>query len=245
MNLLNLCRFFLLSIVLIFSCSCASLGSNKAQWENLPERKFYLTEFQYIHTGKDSDNALKVMKSFPVKKLMYILSREYNIEIDMSDFCRLTKDGTSSEIKADGLIRNEKLTWKSQTQNNMNTLSVKFQRDYFDEKPMRLLVNAKSGNKTINSITIEFTKMDYLFSQLDFFISETDKYAAEFDTKKYEEKNEVPGLIMFNNSSQISTVNDRLTEIKSLINEYVKSLDNEQKKAFKHEIIDHIYKICD
>jgi hypothetical protein len=240
----HILALFTILFIAIYT-GCAGLGELKTDWGSLPDKKFYLTEFQYVHIDKDKKYAYDIMCNFPAMKVLYILSKEYNIEIDMSDYYRFIKTGNSSQIKTEGFVRNEKFTWKSATITSENKIIITFEKDYFDETKMKVSLNIFAGNKKIKSISIDFSRMDYLFKQLDFYISKTDQYAAEFDNNDYASKDKVPGLILGEPGIRISTGTDKKNEIKSMVEEYVKTLDSEQKKAFKHEIIDYIYKLCE
>lgn len=235
----------LISLLVSLYTGCAGLGGSKTDWTNLKDRKFFLTEFQYIHTGKNKKDAYDVMCNFPVKKIMYILSKEYNIEIDMSDFYRFIKTGNSNEIKAEGFVRYEKFTWKSANSDAENKISIIFEKDYFDESKMKFALNTFFDNKKMKSFQLDFSKLDFLFKQMYFYISKTDEYTNEFDKNDYEAKEQVPGLILGVPGSRKLAEVEKKDEIKAILDEYVKSLNPDQKKAFKHEIIDHIYKICE
>jgi len=236
---------FLVFLLINVYTGCASIGGSNAELSNLQDKKFYLTEFQYVHTGKDKKYAYDIMSNFPVKKIMYILSKEYNLEIDMSDYYRFIKTGNSNEIKPEGFVRYEKFTWKSSNSDAGNRISIIFEKDYFDESKMNFSLIIFSDNKKFKSIKLDFSRLDYLFKQMDFYISKTDEYIIEFDKNDYDTKNQVPGLILGEPGSRKSIDVEKKDEIKSILDEYVKTLNPEQKKAFKHEIIDHIYKICE
>ena len=236
----------LLTVLFIaFYSGCAGMGGLKTDFDNLADKKFYLAEFQYIHTDKNSKYAYDVMCNFPTKKLMYIIAQEYNIEIDMSDYYQFIKTGSPKYIKTDGFVRNEKYIWKSSTPQTDNKIIITFEKDYFDESKMKFSLIVFSGNKKLKSIIIDFSKMDYLFKQLDFYIAKTDEYASDYNQNDYESKNVVPGLILGEPGTRKSSETETINEIKKVIEEYVKDLNAEQKKSFKHEIIDHIYKICE
>lgn len=232
-------------ILILFISGCAGLELNKDSWENLPERKFYFTEFTYLNTGANSEKAYDTMKNFPVKKILYILSKQYNIEIDMSDYNAFIQNRNILEIKAEGLIRNNKFTWSSKNI-NPNRITIVFEKDYMDESRMNFILKAESGGKNMKTIDIRLSKTEVIFEQLDYYFEKTDEFISEYAKNGYEEKNVVPGLILGNpvaaNSSQKIS---QTAEIKLMIEEYVKTLDADQKKSFKHEIIDHIYKICE
>ena len=111
----------LLSILLLMT-GCVGLDLSKESWSKLSDRKLYLSEFKYIHPGKDTKYAFDTMKEFPVKKLMYIISRNYNVEIDMSDFQSFLNHRRESEIKTHGFIKTTSFTWSSDNKKYNNTI---------------------------------------------------------------------------------------------------------------------------
>lgn len=244
LNIKQIPALFAVLFIAVYT-GCAGLGELKTDLNNLTDKKFYLTEFQYIHTDKNGKYAYDAMCSFPVKKIMYILVKEYNLEIDMSDYYQFIKTGSSNQIKTVGFVRNEKYIWKSSDPTSGNKITITFEKDYFDETKMKFSLIMFSGNKKLKSIIIDFSKIDYLFKQLDFYISKTDEYAADYDKNGYDSKDIVPGLILGVPGTRKSTEADKLNEIKAMIEEHVKTLNSDQKKQFKHEIIDHIYKISE
>ena len=240
-------RVLTLFFFVIFTAysGCAGLGELKSDLNSLADKKFTMTEFQYIHTSKDGKYAYNVMQNFPVKKILYILSKEYGLEIDMSEYYRFIKNGSPKQIKTEGFVRNEKFIWKSADSASANRVIIHFEKDYFDETKMKFSLVLYNGNKKLNSIIIDFSKEEYLFRQLDFYISKTDEYAADFDRNDYNSKDNVPGLILGDPGSWKTAETDKKDEIKAILEQYVNTLNPEQKKAFKHEIIDHIYKISE
>lgn len=231
------------SLLFLFT-GCAGFELHQEAWDNLPERKFYFTEFKYIHTGKDTQYALDTMKEFPLKKLMYILSRNYNIEIDMSDFYAFLNNNRKSEIKTHGFFRESSFTWSS-GKNYTNRIQIKFERDYMDESKMKATLKATADGKNLKTVDMDFTRFEILFNKLKYYFSDTEKFLAEFVNNGYNDAEKVPGLILGTASTIQIAEKSKKEQIKSLLDEYVKNLDEEQKKIFKHEIIDHIYKICE
>lgn len=234
------------AVLLSFISGCAGMELNKDTWDNLQDRKFYFSEFIYLNTGANSEKAYDAMKDFPVKKIMYILSKQYNIEIDMSDYNAFIQNRNLAEIKAEGLIRNNKFTWSSKNINSSNRIAIVFEKDYMDESLMNFKLKTKSGGKNLKTIDIKFSRTDVIFEQLGYYFEKTNEYISEYAKNGYEEKHIVPGLILgdsvaASNSQKLS----KTAEIKLMLEEHVKTLDAEQKKSFKHEIIDHMYKICE
>ncbi len=237
--------FIFILVSLFIWPGCASLLNNTSKWNNLTDKKFYFTGFKYLYPAKDNKSAYEDMKNFPVKKLMYIISKGYNVEIDMSDYYRFVKEGSSSELEAKGFFRNNNFSWNSKSNNNGNKISIIFEKDYLDETKMKFKLNIMSGEKTMKMIEIDFATNDYLFKQLDFYIPKTDENISEYVNNSYETKETIPGIFLGNISEQKQDVSDRETQLKALLEDYVKTLDNKQKNRFKHEIIDYIYKVCE
>ena len=236
----SMCAFIF--VLCIFITGCAGLSSKK--WENLTDRKFYLVEFQYIHKGDKNETAFNDIKNFPVKKIMYALARDYNIEIDLSDFNKFVKTGNTSEIKTSGLFRDEKFTWNSSKTDIRNRIVIVYEKDYFDESKMKFSITAYSDKKILKKIDISFSNKDHIFKQFKYYLSLAEESFAEYDKNDFENKNNVPGLILGYYEPVVKAEGNPVEDIKSKLDNHVKSLSQEQKEIFKHEMIDYIYKIC-
>jgi len=223
---------------------CAGLSSNRVEWDKLEERKIFLTEFQYVHLDDDTKSAFNDIKNIPVKKIMYALAREYNIEIDISDFNKFIKTKNTSAIKTDGFLRDKTFTWHSPKTDIKNRIVITHEKDFFDESKMNLKVTAYSDGRILRTINISFSKIDYIFVQLKFTLSHADEIFAEYDKNDFENKNTIPGLIISYVDSAEIVDESTVSEIKLKLENHVKSLNQEQKDTFKHEMIDYIYKIC-
>jgi len=66
----------------------------------------------------------------------------------------------------------------------------------------------------------------------------------EYEEKKYDTNPSIPFVI--DNYSKTPSVEEQadLVKIKSMIDNYVKSLNQTDKNVFKHDLIDFIYKKC-
>jgi len=184
----------LLIVSVLSGCAGLDLTGNKAEWEKLQDRKFYFTEFQYLLVDSNNREAFKAMSQFPLKKIMYILASEYNIEIDLSDYYRFIRNVYASEIKTEGFFRNEKFTWKAEKNISANRIKIIYERDYFEKNKMKFSLYITSGDKTMKSLSIDYTQNDYLFTQLGFYFSKTEMAIRDFDKNGYDDKNIVPGL---------------------------------------------------
>ena len=235
-----MCVFII--VLFIFITGCAVLSSKK--WENLADRKFYLVEFQYIHKGDKKETAFNDIKNFPVKKIMYALARDYNIEIDLSDYNKFIKTGNTAEIKTAGFFRDEKFTWNSPKADIKNSIVIVYEKDYFDESKMKSTITAYSDNKILKKIDISFSDKDRIFKQFKYYLSLAEESFSEYDKNDFEDKNNVPGLILGYYEPVVHAEADPTEDIKSKLENHVKSLSQEQKEIFKHEMIDYIYKIC-
>jgi hypothetical protein len=231
----------LVLISLYFSTGCTF--DTKEDWEKLPDRKFYFTEFQFILLDQNKEDAFRFYKEFPVKKIMFMLAKEYNITIDISDFKQFININKPSVIQADGFMRTEKHTWnKKKTENNR--IVFIFERDYFEDSKQKLRIAIYSGDTTLKVINAEFSKIDYIFTQLDFHLKTGTESLKEYETANYGTTTPIPMVIEINNNSMITEEPANLMKIKSMIDEYVKSLDENGKNDFKHDIIDYIYEKC-
>ena len=236
---LKIAALFLIS--LYFSTGCTF--DTKEDWEKLPDRKFYFTEFQFILMDQNKEDAFRIYKEFPVKKIMFMLAKEYNITIDISDFKQFITANKLSAIVSDGYMRTEKNTWKKKNSENNRVVFI-FERDYFDDSKQKLKIGIYSGDTTLKVINTEFSKTDYIFTQLNFHLKTGKESSTEYETANYGTITPIPMVIEINNNSMITEEPANLIKIKSMIDEYVKSLDQNEKNDFKHDIIDYIYEKC-
>lgn len=231
----------LVLISLYFSTGCTF--DTKEDWEKLPDRKFYFSEFQFILMDQSKEDAFRIYKEFPVKKIMFMLAKEYNITIDISDFKQFINTNKPSVIIADRFMRTEKNTWKKKNSEN-NRIVFIFEKDYFDTGKLKLKIGIYTGDSQLKVINTEFSKIEHLFAQLNFNLKTGKDSLKEYEAANYDVITPIPMIIEINNNSVIAEEPANLIKIKSMIDEYVKSLDENGKNDFKHDIIDYIYEKC-
>ena len=87
----------ILSLVLVASCTTWS----KKDWDELIDRTFYFQRFKYTYKGSSRQHAYYFMKDFPVKEMVALLEKKYNIKIDTKDFDKFLQDGNyQKEVKS-------------------------------------------------------------------------------------------------------------------------------------------------
>lgn len=236
---LKIAVFVLIS--LYFSTGCTF--DTKEDWEKLPDRKFYFTEFQFILLDQSKEDAFRIYKEFPVKKIMFMLAKEYNITVDISDFKQFINTNKPSAIIAESFMRTEKNTWKKKNSENNRIIFI-FERDYFDAGKLKLQIGMYSGDTALKIINAEFSKLEHLFTQLNFNLKTGKDSLKEYETAGYDKIIPIPMIIEINNNSITAEEPANLIKIKSMIDEYVKTLDENGKNDFKHDIIDYIYEKC-
>ncbi|MCL1865040.1 MAG: hypothetical protein FWF73_04435 [Spirochaetes bacterium] len=230
-------------ILLIFNLSCFT--NQKIDGNELSDKRFYFTQFQYALHGLNKDKAFQFFKSFPVKKIMYLLAKDYNIEIDIIDFNNFIKSSDMSQIESYGGLRDVKQTWNINKDKN-NKIVFIFEQDMIKERDLKFTINISSGNKDLTTIKTSISRIEFIFKQIEFSLKSAKEYAKEYDEKNLDKVSLAPMII--ENSSEVSDKHDqqnKAAEIKFMIDGYVRQLNQDQKKEFKHDIIDYIYKTCE
>ena len=228
-------------ILLVFNLGCFT--NQKIDGNQLPDKKFYFTQFQYVLQGGNKDRAFQLFKTFPVKKIMYLLAKEYNIEIDISDFNTFLKFSDLSQIESYGGLRDIKQTW-NMGKDTRNKIIFIFEQDMVNERDLKFTINISSDNKNLGTIKTSISRIDSIFSQLEFTLKSSKENAKEYDEKNLDKVSLAP-LVIEDSLAALDKheQQEKLTKIKSMIKDYVNQLNQDQKKEFKHDIIDYIYKI--
>jgi len=241
MKTLHLKIFTVIIIVSYIATGCfLSTGENI---EKLSDRKFYFTEFQFILPGQDKESAYKFFKDFPVKKVMYMLAKEYNLTIDISDFSNFIKAKNFSVIETEGTFRISKHTWKKKNADGNRIIFI-FHQDYMDDSKKKFSVDIYKGKSALKTMSTDIGKINAIFNQLTYYLKSGEKSSKEFDAKSYAKISPIPMIIETSGEIPVTEEPANITKIKSMIDEYVNTLDQEQKQKFKHDIIDYIYKKC-
>lgn len=234
----------IITVLIITSCLYTGCFLNtRENLEKLPDRKFYFTEFQFILPGQNKESAYKFFKDFPVKKIMYMLAKEYNLTIDMSDYNTFIKRKNLSSIETSGLWRISTNTWKKKNIDN-HRIFIIFEQDYIYENKMSFTLVMYNNDSIVNTIQFEISKIDTIFNQLTYFLKSGEESRKEFDTKNYGKISPIPMIIEANNETSIVEEPANISKIKTMIEDYVKTLNQEEKNKFKHDIIDFIYQKC-
>ena len=182
----------LMFISLYFCTGC--ILNTKEDWKKLADRKFSLSEFQFVIRGQSREDAYNFYRKFPVKKIMFVLAREYNITIDISEFNNLINSKDLTLIEADGFIRAAKHTWKTK-KNQQNRITLIFEQDYFDETIQKIKIAVYSNNSSIKVIDLNMSKTEEIFTQLKFLLKSGEESLKEYDDKKYDIISPVPLII--------------------------------------------------
>jgi len=235
--------FVSILILLLFNLSC--LTNQKINGNELPDKRFYFTQFQYVHQGADKDRAFQLFKTFPVKKIMYLLAKEYNIEIDIIDFNDFIKFSELSQIESYGGLRDLKQTWNINKDKNNKIIFI-FERDMVNDRDLKFTINLSSDNKDLSTIKTSITRIDFIFTQLEFTLKSGKENAKEYDEKNLDKVSLAP-MVIEDLSAALDHPDqqEKLKEIKSNIKDYVRQLNADQKKEFKLDIMDYIYKACE
>jgi len=237
--------FMAVLILLFFNLGCFT--NQKIDGSELPDKKFYFTQFQYVLHGADKDRTFRLFKTFPVKKIMYLLAKEYNIEIDISDFNGFIKSADLSQLEAYGGLRTVKQTWNTgKDKDAQNKIIFIFEQDMVNDRDLKFTIEISSNNKNLNTIKTSISRIDFIFKQLEFSLKSAKENAKEYDEKNLDKVSLAPMIIEESSIAlDAHAQQEELTKIKSMIKDYVKQMNPEQKKEFKHDIMEYIYKACE
>jgi hypothetical protein len=231
------------ALIISLSLCAGCFLSTQENLEKLPDKKFYFTEFQFILPGQSKESAYKFFREFPVKKVMFMLAKEYNLTIDIADFGNFIRSKKASVIETEGLLRIAKHTWKKKNTEN-NSIVFIFEQDYMDSSVIKFSIGIYKGKTLLKKMNTDINKIDAIFNQLTYFLKSAEQSIKEFDSKNYAKVTPVPMIIEATGEIPAAEEPATISKIKSMIDEYVKTLDDEKKKEFKHDIIDFIYQKC-
>ncbi|MFW5769952.1 MAG: hypothetical protein ACOCX9_00815 [Spirochaetota bacterium] len=139
-------RFFLiLTCTLFMSCTIWSTS----QWKSLQDREFHLTRFVVYNKGSNRTSAYRVMRSFPVKQVMTVLSSKYNITINISSFTKFVNEGKAGNLEVFGVLTSDRFTWKDTREKN-NVIEIEYDmqgKETFDGMVPGYTINMKTDGK--------------------------------------------------------------------------------------------------
>ncbi len=232
--------------LLILLTGCTHLVQR--QMSMIEDRNFTFTNFYHSHLGSDEEKVYKFYKEFPVKKIMFLLAKEHNLTIDISEFQRFIETGNASDVNVKRGFRKEHFSWDNKIETK-NRIIIHYQRDYFDQKDPEIKISLLHGDRTIDVLQTEFNNYEYIFNRLKSSFKTAIEGIKEYEANSYESVTPVAGLIEYSaekKSAPSGTAGeDRKSEIEVLIKDYVKDMDKNEKAKFRHEMLDFIYKITD
>ena len=235
----------LLLLISIFS-SCTHLVQR--QMSKIEDRNFIFTNFYHSHLGSEEEKAYKFYKEFPLKKIMYLLAKEHNLTIDISEFQRFIDNEDISEINVKKGFRKEHFSWDNKIEAK-NRIIIHHQRDYFEHKDPEIKISLIHGNRTIEILQTGFNNYDYIFKRLTSSFATASEGIKEYEKMGYANAVPVPGLIEYSSTKKAAAdepgSEDKKTAIKNLIKNHTKDMDKDQKAKFRHEMLDFIYKITE
>ncbi len=173
--------FCMLLLILICGLYLSCTIWNTTQWKDLQNRDFYLTRFVVYNKGSNSTNAFRLMQSFQLKKTMEIISRKYNININISNFNEYIKNGKASDLEVFGVLTNDRFTWEN-TDRKLNVIEIEYNlqgKETFDGMIPKYIINIKTDGKlrAIHSDAVENVNQ-VPASLIEILFSSSDKYAA-------------------------------------------------------------------
>jgi len=237
---------FLKIITIILIPSCIYTGcflSTKENINKLPDKKFYFSEFDFVLPGQTREEAYFFFKDFPVKKIMFMLATEYNITVDISDYNNFIRSKRISSIETDGSVRVVTNRWKKKN-TETNRIKIIFEQDYLDSSKRKFSLAIYSGNTTLKLFNSDIVNIDHIIEKLQSHLQTGNDSLKEFETKNYGKVSPIPLIIDIEEEVSGKAEPSNLIKIKEMIDEYVKTLDQNKKNEFKHDLIDFIYKKC-
>lgn len=247
----NYLFFMITAVSLSLFLSCTHLL--KKEIDSTSDRTYYFTEFNYTHLGSSEDEVFKFMKNFPLKKVMYLIAREHNIKIDISDFQKFMLKGSHADIKVKKGFRKEFFSWNSLSKSS-NRVIIRYKKDYFEQKNPEFYISLVIDGKTFDLMDTEVQDNAHIISRIAGYYKTAEKGIADYERLDYDKTAPVPGIIEYTSSAITGTESsdkdntsgtDQKAEIKKLLQDYVQNLDNEEKAEFRHEMLDLIYKITE
>jgi hypothetical protein len=103
----------ILSLILVSSCTTWS----KKDWDELIDRTFYFQKFKYTYKGSSREHSYYFMKEFPMKEMLGLIEKKYNIKIDTTEYDKFLLDGNfQKEVKSvSGTFLDNDFTWEAKT----------------------------------------------------------------------------------------------------------------------------------
>lgn len=189
----------------LFCTGC--LLNSREDFEKLPDKKFYFSEFQFILRGQSKEQAYDFYHKFPVKKIMYMLAREYNITIDISDFNNFRNTKDLSGMEEDGFLRTAKYKWRKKSDAENKIIFI-FQQDYFESDQQKFKIGIYRGASSLKTIDVETSKIDYIFSELKLRLKSGKESLNEYNENNYDKISPVPQIIESERTSPLPGISD-------------------------------------
>ncbi len=235
-------RNFFIIILLLVQFSCETF--QRSDLTDFRKKKFYLTKFTYFNGGINRKQAYGFMKDINLWKILAVLSHKYNINIDYSDFDIFLLSGSDSEIRVEGLIKDDEYIWEYK---GKRPLSVEFEYHVAvnpatsdDEYKYKLIF--KKGGKRIEGFYGDiFDKNDLLAviaSAAGFKVMPQERTYFVDDQGKRIKFHRIPL-----NKDETVKLDRAMMErkIKDDISNYMRKLSEQEKKEFRDNLINFIY----
>lgn len=236
-------KILIILFAALYLCTGCFLNTRE-NISKLEDKKFYFTEFEFILLGQDKETAYAFFKKFPVKKIMYLIAAEYNITIDISHYNDFINKKNLSMIKTDGTFRVAKNTWKKRNDETNRVVFI-FEQDYMEPSRQKFSIALFNGKTTLKIVNAEISEIGSIITQLKSQLQSGKENLKVYEEKNYEKVSPIPFIIETNDESVVVEEPANLIKIKAMIDEYVNTLNKDEKNIFKHEIIDYIYQKCD
>jgi len=238
----------LITFLIIFSISSSCTHLVQRQMSKIEDRNFIFTNFYHSHLGSDEEKAYKFYKEFPLKKIMFLLAKEHNLTIDISEFQRFIGSDDFSQINVKKGFRKEHFSWDNKIETE-NRIIIHHQRDYFEQKNPEIKISLIHGNRRIEILQTDYDNYDYIFKRLAGSFATASEGIKEYEKMGYETAVPVAGLIEYLSAKGSEAgkpgSEDKKTAIKTLIKDHTIDMDKDEKAKFRHEMLDFIYKVTE
>jgi hypothetical protein len=221
---------------------------SQKDWENLKDRNFTLSKIEINSKEINKKISFSYMKRIPVFKILHILSHKYNIEIDSSHYEDFLISGDFEDIKSSGILSDTTFVWQ-----HPDKLTNEVIIEYTVDKQ-----EVSKGD--LKSYKISLKSRDATRAYFFGGIANIEEILASAAGKLGYERVPGKGANVFVNEDtgkEITLTAKKLTKIKkekkiqmnqsellivNMVDNYIKLLPPEEKKAFKKKLIRYLKK---
>ncbi len=235
-----------LTFLLSFNLSCKTW--NQKDWENLKDRNFTLYKVEVFSKGINKKISFSYMKKMQVFKILQIISNKYNIEIDSSFYEDFLASGDYESIKSSGILSNTTFVWENPSKvNNEVLIEYKVEEQEFSSGNTKSYkISLKSGNETRAYFIGGIAKIEEMLPSFAGKLGYVHAPGKGPNVYNYEDTGKE--LVLTDKKLKVIKKEKNLEMTKSelliinMIENYIKLLPSNEKKAFKKKLIRYLQK---